>query len=62
MTVALPQHGGFAVYDANGMPVNLSVATGSHTAVLPENGLIVFGGAPGEVFKITLGLKKRKVT
>ncbi|WP_454192861.1 serine hydrolase domain-containing protein [Paenibacillus sp. Marseille-Q7038] len=57
MTVDLPQRGGFAVYDANGVPVNLSTATGSRTAVLPKNGLIVFGGGAGEVFKITLGAK-----
>ena len=55
MKVTLPeQHSGFAVYDANGMPVNITAVTGTNTAVLPENGLIVFGGEPGDVMKITL--------
>lgn len=57
MSVDLPKNGGFAVYDANGVPVNLSTATGSRTAVLPKNGLIVFGGGVGDVFQITLGAK-----
>lgn len=54
MTVDLPEHGGFAVYDAKGIPVNISAATGSRTAVLPENGMIVFGGGAGDVFTIIL--------
>ncbi len=57
MTVSLPEHGGFAVYDAGGAPVNLSVATGTNTAVLPENGLIVFGGQGGDVFTVSLDSK-----
>ncbi|WP_160036188.1 serine hydrolase domain-containing protein [Paenibacillus sp. An7] len=57
MTGDLPQGGGFAVYDENGVPVNVSAATGSRTAVLPKNGLIVFGGRAGDVFQITLGSK-----
>lgn len=60
MTVDLPPHGGFAVYDAKGTPVNISAATGSRTAVLPENGLLVFGGQAQDVFKITLGPKQSK--
>ncbi|MNP30838.1 hypothetical protein D3C76_1239330 [compost metagenome] len=57
MTVDLPQHGHFAVYDMNGVPVNNSAATGSRTAVLPESGLIVFGGRAGSGFTITLETK-----
>lgn len=57
MKVDLPQHAGFAVYDADGMPVNISAATGSKTVVLPKGGLIVFGGAPGDVVKITMTSK-----
>lgn len=57
MTVDLPEHGGFAVYDAKGLPVTISAATGSRTAVLPENGLIVFGGGAGDAFTIRLELK-----
>lgn len=53
----LPEGAGFAVYDANGAPVGLSVAMGSNTAVLPEGGKIVFGGAAGGVLKVTLGSK-----
>lgn len=53
----LPEGAGFAVYDANGAPVGLSVAMGSNTAVLPEGGKIVFGGAAGDVLKVTLGSK-----
>jgi len=54
MQAELPEHGGFAVYDANGAPVNITAATGTNTAVLPENGLIVFGGRAGDVVKIAL--------
>ncbi|MNN24766.1 hypothetical protein D3C81_1382080 [compost metagenome] len=54
MTVDLPQYGGYTVYDANGVQVNISVATGSRTTVLPESGLIVFGGRAGDVFTVSL--------
>ncbi len=54
MSVELPKNGGFTVYDVNGMPVESSVATGNNTAVLPEDGFIVFSGDAGEVFKIRL--------
>lgn len=54
ITVDLPQSGGFAVYNAEGALVNFSVASGTKTALLPENGLIVFGGQAGDVFKIAL--------
>lgn len=54
MTVKRPQSGGFVVYDADGMPVSMSTVTGSNAAVLPEDGLIVFGGEAGGVFEIAL--------
>ncbi|RRJ67371.1 class A beta-lactamase-related serine hydrolase [Paenibacillus oralis] len=54
MTVDFPQSGGFAVYNAEGALVNFSVASGINTALLPEGGLIVFGGGAGDVFKISL--------
>jgi len=54
LTAELPEGAGFAVYDANGAPVGLSVAMGSNTAVLPEGGKIVFGGAAGSVLKVNL--------
>lgn len=56
MTVDIPEGGGFAVYDAKGIPVNFSIASMSNSVVLPEGGLIVFGGNAGEVFKINLSL------
>ncbi|MNJ76605.1 hypothetical protein D3C77_739230 [compost metagenome] len=54
MTVDIPEGGGFAVYDAKGIPVNFSIASMSNSVVLPEGGLIVFGGNAGEVFNINL--------
>ncbi|WP_322924420.1 serine hydrolase domain-containing protein [Paenibacillus campi] len=54
MTAELPADAGFVVYDKNGSPVSLSVATGSNTAVLPEGGKVVFGGQAGDVLKLTL--------
>ena len=54
MTVKVLVNGGFAVYDANGMVVNFSKVTNNHSVVLPEGGMIVFGGNEGDVFKINL--------
>ncbi|GBF75546.1 serine hydrolase [Paenibacillus sp. 598K] len=54
MTVQVPEGGGFAVYDANGLPVNLSIVSKTNTVALPEGGRIVFGGPAGTVFKIGL--------
>ncbi|OPA72833.1 serine hydrolase [Paenibacillus selenitireducens] len=54
MTVKVPGSGGFAVYDANGMVVNFSKVTNNHSVVLPEGGMIVFGGNKGDRFKINL--------
>ncbi|AJS61202.1 serine hydrolase domain-containing protein [Paenibacillus sp. IHBB 10380] len=54
MNVETPVSGGFAVYDANGMVVNFSKATSNHSVVLPEGGMIVFGGNEGDAFKINL--------
>ncbi|MFA4134073.1 MULTISPECIES: serine hydrolase domain-containing protein [unclassified Brevibacillus] len=54
MNVATPESGGFAVYDKNGMTVNFSKASNKHSVVLPESGMIVFGGNAGDVFKINL--------
>jgi CubicO group peptidase (beta-lactamase class C family) len=56
MTVDIPEGGGFAVYDAMGTPVNFSIASKNNSVVLPEGGLIVFGGHAGGVFKISLSL------
>lgn len=54
MNVKTPVSGGFAVYDKNGMVVNFSKVTNNHSVVLPESGMIVFGGKAGDVFKIEL--------
>ncbi|GLI07768.1 penicillin-binding protein [Paenibacillus tyrfis] len=54
MNVKTPVSGGFVVYDKNGMVVNFSKATNNHSVVLPESGMIVFGGKAGDVFKIEL--------
>ncbi|MEI3611501.1 serine hydrolase domain-containing protein [Pseudogracilibacillus sp. SO30301A] len=55
MTVDVPASGGFAVYDKEGTIVNFSKASDDNSVVLPEDGLIVFGGNVGDVFKISLG-------
>ncbi|MEJ8302853.1 serine hydrolase domain-containing protein [Saccharibacillus sacchari] len=57
LTAELPEGAGFAVYDADGAPVALSIAMGTNTAVLPEGGKIVFGGKAGDVVKVTLESK-----
>lgn len=54
MNVETPVSGGFAVYDADGIVVNFSKATSNHSVVLPEGGMIVFGGNEGDIFKINL--------
>jgi CubicO group peptidase (beta-lactamase class C family) len=54
MTVNAPASGGFAVYDADGMIVNFSVVTQDSSAVLPQGGMVVFGGQAGDVFKINI--------
>ncbi|MFE4572552.1 serine hydrolase domain-containing protein [Paenibacillus chitinolyticus] len=57
LTVKAPASGGFAVYDAKGKLVNFSKISKNYSAVLPEGGLIVFGGHAGDVFKIDLKTK-----
>ncbi|WP_044482372.1 serine hydrolase domain-containing protein [Paenibacillus antibioticophila] len=57
MSVQLPAGGGFAVYTADGALVEFSVASGNRAALLPENGVIVFGGQAGDVFEIKLANK-----
>ncbi|MGW9125365.1 serine hydrolase domain-containing protein [Paenibacillus chitinolyticus] len=57
LTVKAPASGGFAVYDAKGELVNFSKISKNYSTVLPEGGLIVFGGNAGDVFKIDLKTK-----
>ncbi|MGG1878608.1 serine hydrolase domain-containing protein [Paenibacillus cisolokensis] len=54
MTVELPENGGFAVYDENGVCLNFTVISGEASVALPENGTVVFAGDPGSVFQISL--------
>ncbi|WP_089153417.1 serine hydrolase domain-containing protein [Paenibacillus senegalimassiliensis] len=54
MSVQLPAGGGFAVYTAEGALVEFSVASGNSAALLPENGIVVFGGQAGDLFQIKL--------
>ncbi|OPH53555.1 serine hydrolase [Paenibacillus ferrarius] len=54
MNVETPVSGGFAVYDKDGMVVDFSKASNNHSVVLPEGGMIVFGGNAGDIFKINL--------
>lgn len=52
VTISLPSKAAFVVYDKAGAVVNDSLVTGSNKAILPENGKIVFLGAPGAEFKL----------
>lgn len=54
MTVALPAKGAFVVYNELGQLVNFTVVSGNNEVTLPKNGTIVFAGAPGSKFGITL--------
>ncbi|NGZ77953.1 serine hydrolase domain-containing protein [Saccharibacillus alkalitolerans] len=57
LTSDFPEGAGFAVYDKTGAPVEISAASGSKTAVLPEGGLVVFGGKAGDALKVKLERK-----
>ncbi|KOY16053.1 hypothetical protein, partial [Paenibacillus xylanivorans] len=54
MTVKLPKNGAFAVYDEEGLCVNYTIVSGNNKVTLPKSGTIVFAGAPGSEFKITM--------
>ncbi|NEU59322.1 serine hydrolase domain-containing protein [Paenibacillus sp. ALJ109b] len=54
MTVKMPSHGAFAVYDQTGICINHTVVSGKNEVVLPENGRIVFAGEVGSKFEISL--------
>ncbi len=54
MTVELPSESSFAVYDENGICVNFTVVSNSNKIKLPENGTVVFAGAPNSEFTIAL--------
>ena len=53
MTVQVPKDGGFWVYDGNGQITASSVLWGDTTAVLPQDGFIVFAGDPGTRFHLS---------
>ncbi|MFC4099406.1 serine hydrolase domain-containing protein [Paenibacillus xanthanilyticus] len=50
--VKAPASGGFAVYDAKGATVHFSKVHHKDSVVLPEGGLLVFGGNKGDVFSM----------
>ncbi|MCM3746975.1 beta-lactamase family protein [Paenibacillus pasadenensis] len=54
VTVKYPSSGGYVVYDAKGTVVHFSKISGKKTVVLPEGGLIVFGGEKGDVFSVNV--------
>lgn len=54
MKVSAPASGGFAVYDDAGTLVNYSIVSKDPSTILPQDGMIVFGGQAGDVFKIEL--------
>ncbi|SFH95664.1 MULTISPECIES: serine hydrolase [unclassified Bacillus (in: firmicutes)] len=54
MTVALSSKSSFAVYDEKGVCVNFTVVSGNNKVKLPNNGTVVFAGAPNSEFAITL--------
>ena len=60
MTVQVPEHGGFAVYNAAGLPVAASWAWGDTSAVLPEGGWVVLSGTPGTRFVLSLTADEEK--
>lgn len=55
MTVNLPKKGAFAVYDELGNhPLIHSTVNGNNKLILPKSGTIVFVGAPGSEFTLTI--------
>jgi len=54
MTVTLPEHGGFCVYDGAFQLTASSYACGDTTVTLPEAGFCVYAGDPGSRFEITM--------
>ncbi|MNI74962.1 hypothetical protein D3C73_1310800 [compost metagenome] len=54
MRVEAPTSGGVIVYDGKGMPVYSSIVNKDKSVVLPESGMIVFGGEAGDVFQISM--------
>lgn len=54
INVAVPPNGAFYVYDADGIMTAGSWVNGDDSAVLPKDGYIVFAGAPGTQFRMTL--------
>lgn len=54
MTVQMPAGAGFVLFDAAGQTVNQSAATGDTSAILSGGGSVVFCGAAGDVFRLTI--------
>ena len=53
MTVQVPENAGFWVYDGSGQVTASSVLWGDTTAVLPQDGFVVFAGDPGARFRLS---------
>ena len=53
MTVTVPAEGAFTVYNASDLCVGASGAGGS-TVTVPDGGMIVFAGEPGQRFSISM--------
>ena len=60
MTVACPESSGFYVYGENGSITASSVMWGDTSALLPENGYLVFIGEPGMAFELTFSEQERE--
>ena len=54
LKVSVPEHGAYAVYDANGQRVYHSLVDGDKAVTLPQGGIIAFIGDVGARFEITL--------
>lgn len=57
ITVDYANNAGFVVYDDKGMVVQSSIINHKKSVVLPQNGLIVFGGEAGDMLKVIWGKK-----
>ncbi len=54
MAVELPSEVLIRVYDENGVCVNFTVVSDNNKVKLPDNGTVVFAGAPNSEFTVAL--------
>lgn len=57
INVDYPKNTGFVVYDDKGTVVHSSIINPQKSVILPQKGLIVFGGEAGDALKVTWGKK-----